>query len=82
MVRKMWLELTWANLSIQATNLGLPSDTFFDTTTMLLSREINAKLWKQLVSLFSFSSTWRYLGGRRVLGRVCAEVDADVDDGS
>jgi hypothetical protein len=47
--RKIWTETQWVNLSRQARDLGLPKLPFFDPDTMLLSKEVNVKLWKQLV---------------------------------
>ena len=51
--RRMWTETQWVNLSRQARDLGLPKLPFFDPETMLLSKEVNDKLWKQLVSVCS-----------------------------
>jgi hypothetical protein len=51
----MWTETTWTNLTIQAKNLGLPKLPYFDPKTMLLSKEVNVKLWRQLVSGFAFN---------------------------
>jgi hypothetical protein len=50
-VRKVWTEAQWVNLSRQAKDLGLPTLSFFDPATMLLSKEVNWKLWNQLVRL-------------------------------
>lgn len=47
--RRMWAETQWTNLSVQARDLGLPKLPYFDPETMLLSKEVNAKLWKTLV---------------------------------
>jgi hypothetical protein len=49
-LKLMWCETQWVNLSLQARNLGLPKLPYFDPKTMLLSKEVNVKLWKQLVS--------------------------------
>ena len=46
----MWCNTQWANLSMQAKQINLPLLPYFDTTTMLLSKEVNVRLWKQLVS--------------------------------
>ena len=46
----MWCETQWTNLSLQAKNLGLSKLPYFDPETMILSKEVNARLWKQLVS--------------------------------
>ena len=45
----LWCETQWANLSLQGIHLGLPTLPYFDPKTMLLSKEVNMKLWKQLV---------------------------------
>ena len=50
LARQIWCETQWTNLSIQAKNLGLPKLPYFDPKTMLLSKEVNPRLWKQLVS--------------------------------
>jgi hypothetical protein len=49
--RAVWCETVWTNLSMQAKKLELPTLPYFDPETMLLSKEVNVKLWKQLVSL-------------------------------
>jgi len=54
--KAVWCETQWANLSLQAKRLELPSLPYFDPETMLLSKEINHKLWAQLGRL------WDYLG--------------------
>ncbi|KAK6380679.1 uncharacterized protein PV06_09841 [Exophiala oligosperma] len=54
--RGLWCETQWTNLSQQAKTLGLPVLPYFDPETMLLSKEINHKLWIQLERL------WDYLG--------------------
>lgn len=49
--KQLWCDTQWANLSMQAKkNIGLPMLPYFDPETMLLSREVNEKLWGQLVS--------------------------------
>lgn len=48
--RRVWCETIWANLSKQAIDHDLPRLQYFDTTTMLLSKEVNKKLWSQVVS--------------------------------
>lgn len=48
--RRIWADTQWTNLSVQARDLGLPKLPYFDQGTMLLSKEVNAKLWKTLVS--------------------------------
>ncbi|ETN42455.1 uncharacterized protein HMPREF1541_01611, partial [Cyphellophora europaea CBS 101466] len=50
--RRMWTETQWVNLSKQARDLGLPKLPYFDPATMLLSKEVNVKLWKQLKNLY------------------------------
>ena len=48
--KKLWCDTVWANLSLQAKQRhSLPTEPYFDPETMLLSREVNAKLWGQLV---------------------------------
>ena len=47
--KRMWCETQWVNLSLQAKNLGLPKLPYFDPDTMILSKEVNARMWKQLV---------------------------------
>ncbi len=47
----MWCETQWVSLSLQAKNLGLPRLPYFDPDTMILSKEVNARMWKQLVSI-------------------------------
>ncbi|KIW13666.1 hypothetical protein PV08_08857 [Exophiala spinifera] len=54
--RGLWCETLWTNLSHQAKTLGLPVLPYFDAETMLLSKEVNHKLWIQLERL------WDYLG--------------------
>lgn len=49
----MWCDTQWANLSIQAKKLELPELPYFDPETMLLSKEVNVKLWDQLVRIIS-----------------------------
>jgi len=48
--KQMWCETQWSNLSMQAKKLELPELPYFDPETMLLSKEVNVKLWDQLVS--------------------------------
>jgi hypothetical protein len=60
--KAVWCETQWTSLSLQAKRLDLPSLPYFDPETMLLSKEINHKLWAQLVgeephsAFFSFFS--------------------------
>ncbi|KAJ9604681.1 hypothetical protein H2200_010795 [Cladophialophora chaetospira] len=55
--KKLWCDTQWTNLSMQAKHtIKLPTLPYFDPDTMLLSREVNEKLWKQLGRL------WDYLG--------------------
>lgn len=49
-LKDMWCQTQWTNLSMQAQTLGLPKLPYFDPKTMLLSKEVNVKMWKQLVS--------------------------------
>lgn len=49
LAKKIWCETQWTTLSIQAKNLGLPKLPYFDPQTMLLSKEVNGRLWRQLV---------------------------------
>ncbi|KIX99494.1 uncharacterized protein Z520_05070 [Fonsecaea multimorphosa CBS 102226] len=58
--RKLWCETQWTNLSMQAKKThNLPTLPYFDPETMLLSKEVNARLWGQLGRL------WDYLGPDR-----------------
>ncbi|KPI35250.1 uncharacterized protein AB675_3742 [Cyphellophora attinorum] len=50
--RKVWCETIWANLSKQAIDHDLPRIQYFDTKTMLLSKEVNKKLWSQVNRLY------------------------------
>lgn len=47
--KDVWCETQWTNLSMQAKKLELPEFPYFDPDTMLLSKEVNHKLWDQLV---------------------------------
>lgn len=47
--KTVWCETQWTNLSIQAKKLDMPTLPYFDPETMLLSKEVNRKLWNQLV---------------------------------
>jgi len=58
--KTIWCQTQWTNLSLQAKNLGLPKLPYFDLKTMLLSKEVNAKLWKQLVSAARVATAGRY----------------------
>lgn len=49
--KQIWCDTQWSNLSMQAKKLELPELPYFDPETMLLSKEVNVKLWDQLVSL-------------------------------
>ena len=51
-LKELWCETQWTVLSLQAKNHGLAKDPYFDPKTMRLSKEVNMKLWKQLVSLY------------------------------
>ncbi|KIW92652.1 uncharacterized protein Z519_06499 [Cladophialophora bantiana CBS 173.52] len=58
--KKLWCETQWTNLSMQAKKTHeLPTLPYFDPETMLLSKEVNARLWGQLNRL------WDYLGPER-----------------
>ncbi|KIW54822.1 hypothetical protein PV05_07156 [Exophiala xenobiotica] len=48
----VWCETLWTNLSHQAKRLGLPAVPYFDPETMLLSKDVNRKLWIQLERLW------------------------------
>ncbi|KIV87138.1 hypothetical protein PV11_02706 [Exophiala sideris] len=48
----VWCETTWTNLSHQAKRLGLSTLPYFDPETMLLSKEVNHKLWLQMERLW------------------------------
>lgn len=50
--RAVWCETQWTNLSFQAKKLGMPKLPYFDTKTMLLSKEVNYRMWKQLLKLY------------------------------
>lgn len=52
--RAVWCETQWTNLSLQAKKLGMPKLPYFDPKTMLLSKEVNYKMWKQLLKLYDF----------------------------
>jgi hypothetical protein len=52
--RAVWCETQWTNLSFQAKKLGMPKLPYFDPKTMLLSKEVNYKMWKQLLKLYDF----------------------------
>ena len=52
--RAVWCETQWTNLSLQAKRLGMPKLPYFDTKTMLLSKEVNYNMWKQLLKLYDF----------------------------
>ena len=49
--RSLWCNTQWANLSIQAKKFELPNLPYFDPKTGLLSKDVNHKLWSQIVSL-------------------------------
>ena len=53
--RQIWCDTQWTNLTMQAKTLGLPELPYFDPETMLLSKEVNVKLWNQLVRAVPFS---------------------------
>ncbi|KIX09063.1 uncharacterized protein Z518_00141 [Rhinocladiella mackenziei CBS 650.93] len=57
--KAIWCETQWTNLTVQARKLELPTLPYFDPETMLLSKEVNHKLWSQLGRL------WDYLGPDR-----------------
>ncbi|EXJ69928.1 uncharacterized protein A1O5_07001 [Cladophialophora psammophila CBS 110553] len=58
--KRLWCETQWTNLSMQAKKTHeLPTLPYFDPETMLLSKEVNARLWGQL------SRLWDYLGPER-----------------
>ncbi|OAG41943.1 hypothetical protein AYO21_03946 [Fonsecaea monophora] len=53
--KNLWCETQWTNLSMQAKkNHDLPTLPYFDPETMLLSKEVNARLWNQLCRLWDF----------------------------
>lgn len=48
--KQIWCDTQWTTLSIQAKRtLNLPTLPYFDPDTMLLSKDVNVKLWEQLV---------------------------------
>jgi hypothetical protein len=49
--KSLWCNTQWANLSIQAKKFELPILPYFDPKTGLLSKDVNHKLWSQIVSL-------------------------------
>ena len=46
--KSLWSKTVWTNLSMQAKNHGMPAEPYF-APDGLLSREVNVKLWKQIV---------------------------------
>ncbi|RMD41287.1 hypothetical protein DV735_g3813, partial [Chaetothyriales sp. CBS 134920] len=52
-VKWMWCETQWVNLSLQARNLGVSKVPYFDPETMILSKEVNGTMWKQLTRLYT-----------------------------
>ncbi len=72
--KQLWCTTQWANLSMQAKkNCKLETLPYFDPETMLLSREVNEKLWGQLVSLSCFLREGENKGwwcGAASLGRI------------
>jgi len=52
--RAVWCETQWTNLSYQAKKLGMPRLPYFDPKTMLLSKEVNYKMWRQLLKLYDY----------------------------
>ncbi|EXJ60890.1 hypothetical protein A1O7_05043 [Cladophialophora yegresii CBS 114405] len=58
--KQLWCDTQWTTLSMQAKKThNLPTLPYFDPDTMLLSKEVNEKLWRQLERL------WDYLGPER-----------------
>jgi hypothetical protein len=48
--KQLWCDTQWTNLSVQAKKThNLSTLPYFDPDTMLLSKEVNEKLWHQLV---------------------------------
>ncbi|EXJ93518.1 hypothetical protein A1O1_01910, partial [Capronia coronata CBS 617.96] len=54
MRKSIWCETQWTNLSMQAKKLDMPLLPYFEPDTMLLSKDINHKLWLQLTRLWDF----------------------------
>ena len=50
-LKRMWCETVWANLSAQAKALELPLEPYFDPENHLLDKEVNKRLWTQVVSV-------------------------------
>ncbi|EXJ91740.1 hypothetical protein A1O3_00290 [Capronia epimyces CBS 606.96] len=57
--KTLWCETQWTNLSMQAKRLDMPKLPYFEADTMLLSKDVNRKLWVQLTRL------WESLGPDR-----------------
>ena len=45
----VWCNTQWANLTMQAKKFELPTLPYFDPKTGMLSKEVNHKLWAQIV---------------------------------
>jgi hypothetical protein len=48
--KSLWCNTQWANLTMQAKKFELPTLPYFDPKTGLLSKDVNHKLWSQIVS--------------------------------
>ncbi|KIV92334.1 hypothetical protein PV10_06786 [Exophiala mesophila] len=70
--KDLWCEMQWTNLSMQAKILELPELPYFDQDTMLLSKEVNHKLWDQLQRLFD------YLGPKKAVKATPVMADKGV----
>jgi hypothetical protein len=48
--KALWCNTQWTNLTMQAKKFDLPMLPYFDPKTGLLSKDVNHKLWSQIVS--------------------------------
>jgi hypothetical protein len=53
--KSLWCNTQWANLTLQAKKFDLPTLPYFDPKTGLLSKDVNHKLWSQIVSQLQFA---------------------------
>jgi hypothetical protein len=72
--RKVWCETIWANLSKQAIDHDLPRIQYFDTKTMLLSKEVNKKLWSQVVGTVLVNTDYLTFSIRTVSTQALAQI--------
>ena len=58
----LWCNTQWANLTMQAKKFELPTLPYFDPKTGMLSKDVNHKLWAQIVGQPHPSyQSWRLL---------------------